>query len=324
VIGRLPLWATLVPLVAGILVWFILWGGHRDRLVADMQQLLPAGTQIATSGFPYRLVATVKPLDIGRDDVAVSGRLQAAEVSVNRQPWQPNRQVMNLTDSIAQLAIKPFSGAGVRIVAGKAQASLRLEGGRIARLSAVWEKPEVTTGLLPVAITADSFEAHFRETPGSGGNSANPRLPTQDQLVLAGTAVRLGGGDPLKLSLDSEITARGPVRSFATWGDGGTVEIRSLSLADATGEVARIQATVVPGASGGLRIAGTIETVCPANVRAAIAGLSPVSEKRARKAVLLPFEGSLPGSISIPAADPAKPPPPVRGQEPACPRLRGI
>jgi len=323
VIGRLPLWATLVPLAAGILVWFILWGGHRDRLVADMQQLLPAGTEIATSGFPYRLVANVKPLDIGRDDVAVSSRLQAAEISVNRQPWQPNRHVMNLSTSVAQLAIKPFPGARVRIAADKAQASLRLEDGRIARLSAVWEMPEITTGLLPVPITATSFEAHFRETPGNGGSGASPRLPTQDQLVMAGTALRLGGGDPLKLSLDSEITARGPVRSFATWGDGGTVEIRSLTLADATGEVVRMQATVVPGGSGALRIAGTIETVCPANVRAAIAGLPPVSEKRARKAVLLPFEGSLPGNIAIPAADPDRPPPPVRGQEPACPRLRG-
>ena len=324
--GRWPLWTMLVPLVAGAVVWFFLWGGHRDRLVADMQRFLPPGTDIATGGFPYRLEAKVAPLNVGRDDVALQSRLTASAVTVNRQPWQPARQVLNLTDSVAELQLLPIAGANVRVTAGKAQASLRVEAGKIARLSMVWEAPELLTGLLPVPVSAEKLEAHFRETPAMKGTGAimkaSPRLPTQDQFVVSGTAVRFGKGDALGLQMDSEMTAKGPIASLADWLEGGTVEVRSLILTDKTGEVARLKATFVPGVAGDLRVAGTIETVCPASVRAAIAGLPPVSEKRTRKALLLPFEGVLPGGIVMAAADPAKPPPPVRGQQPACPRLR--
>ncbi len=319
---RFPLWVALLPLAGGILLWAFLWGGHRDRLLADMQPLLPAGTAITTGGFPYRLEATVAPLAIGRADDALTSRLAADSLSVNRQPWQPDRQVLSLRNSVASLQLKPLSGAHVRIAAPQAQASLRMDGGTVGRLSIVWESPELAIGLLTARLRAERLEAHFRETPATAEASPSPRLPTQDQFVLSGKGVRADAGDPLAVQLDGEITGRAPVRSFAIWADGGTLEIRSLVLTDSTGEIGRIAATLVPGAGGEVRIAGTIETVCPASFRAALAGLPPVSEKRARKAQLLPFSGVLPAGILVAAADPDKPAPPVRGQEPPCPRLR--
>jgi len=323
-IGRLPLWATLLPLVTGVLVWAVLWTGYARRLEATIAGLLPAGAAIETSGFPYRLVARAAPVALVHSDVALEAALEARSASVNRVPWQIDRQVINLEGSVAALRLKPIAAAHVRIEAPSAQASLRLEGPRIARLSAVWEDALVQSGLLPVPLRAERLEAHFRETPAPDGAAEpkNPRLPTQDQLVISGKAVRIGGSDPLSLELESEITAAAPVSSLAAWARDGTVEIAALALSDATGEVARLKASVVPDGQGGLVIAGTIETVCPASVRAALAAAPPPSEKRTRKPVVIPFEGEFGARLRLVPADPSKPSPPVRGQEPDCPRLR--
>lgn len=323
-IGRLPLWTMLLPLVLGIAVWAWLWRGHAAGLEADLARILPPGTAIEAGGFPYRLEVDVAPLDIALDDVALQARLKAANATVNRVPWQRERQVMNFGDTVAEIALKPIQGAVARIVSPEAQASLRLEDGRIARLSILWEGAEIQTGLFATPATARHFEAHLRETPAKDGQkeTASPKLPTQAQLVLSGQDVRFGGGEPLELSIDSELTAGAPIVSLASWADGGTAEIRSATLRDATGEVARAKATLVPDGMRGLTVAGTIETVCPATVRAAMEGQPPVSESRARKPELIAFSGTLPGKLVPAPRDPAKPPPPVRAQEPPCPRLR--
>lgn len=319
-IGRLPLWATLIPLAVGLLVWGVLWRGQAASFEADLQKLLP-GTDISVTGFPYRLEAEIAPISRRHEDTALVASLEAREISVNRVPWQPGRQVLNLTDSTARLALKPLPGVTARVTAAEAQASLRLEQGRIARLSGVWENPRIETGLLPSAATARHFEAHLRETPSSKAAPASPRLPTQVQLVLAADALRLGSGDPLGFALDSELTARTPIDSLAGWARGGTAEIRAATLSDATGEVARLAATLV-AEDGALRLAGTIETVCPANVRAALAGLPPVSEKRLRKPQRIAVGGKLPGNLQAAPPELGRPAGPIRGQEPACPRLR--
>jgi hypothetical protein len=318
-IGRLPLWATLVPLLLGILIWGFVWRGQATRFEDDLQKALP-GVDISVTGFPYRLEAHVAPASRRHEDTALVAALTATEVSVNRVPWQPGRQVLNLTDSTAEIALKPLAGVSARISAAEAQASLRLEEGRIARLSGVWESPRIETGLLPPA-TARHFEAHLRETQSGKAPAATPRLPTQAQLVLAATDLRLGQSDPLTLAFDSELTASAPITSLADWATGGTAEIRAATLSDATGEVARLAATVV-AEGGALRLSGTIDTVCPASVRAALAGLPPVSEKRLRKPERIAVGGTLPGNVQAALPEPGRPAGPVRGQEPPCPRLR--
>jgi hypothetical protein len=320
---RWPLWTALVPLVAGIALWALLWSGYRRAFAAELEAALP-GHAVAVSGFPYRLEARIAPLSVAREDVALAGTIAARELRVNRVPWQRDRQVLNLTDSVAEVRLKPLAGAWARVSADHAQASLRLEGRRIARLSMLWEAPAIATGLLPVPARAARFEAHVRETPATarGAEPRNPRLPTQVQLVLAADALRLGNGDPLDLAMQTELTAGRPVSSLAGWARDGTAEVVALRLADPTGEVARLEATVVPDGAGRLRAAGTIGTVCPANVRAALLGAPPVSERRTRRPERVAFEAMLPGAIRVDARDPARPPAPVRGQEPPCPRLR--
>jgi hypothetical protein len=321
---RFPLWTTLIPLGVGILVWAFLWRGYEAAFEADLAKLLPPGTAIEASGFPYRLEASVAPFDVTHHDSALALVGKAAEVTVNRVPWQRDRQVVNLRDSVLEARLKPLQGAVARIESGVAQASLRTDDARIARLSIVWQKPQIQTGLFATPAVAEQLELHLRETPSKGKapKTAGPLLPTQAQIVLAGTNMRFGSGAPLALALNADLTAAVPITSLAGWTQGGTAEIRSITLSDATGEVARLTATVVPDGDGALRVAGTIETVCPMSVRAMVGGTAPVAELRTRKPERIAFSGILPGGITAEPRDPAKPSPPVRGQEPACPRLR--
>lgn len=323
-IGRLPLWSMLIPLVAGVAIWGWFWRGHAAGLEADLARVLPPNSRIEVGGFPYRLEAQVEPVDLRVDEVALTASLKASRATVNRVPWQPERQVLNFGASVAEIALKPIQGAIARIASPEAEASLRLEQGKIARLSMLWEGADIQTGLFATPATAKHFEVHLRETPATptAADRDNPRHPTQVQLVLTGETVRFGHGEPLELQVEAELTAAAPIRSLAGWLDGGTAEVRSASIGDATGEVARVTATLVPDGMRGLTAAGTIETVCPASIRAAIAGLPPISESRARKAETIAFSGTLPGKLVAEARDPKKPPPPVRGQEPPCPRLR--
>jgi hypothetical protein len=321
---RIPLWATLIPLALGIAVWGFVWRGYAAGFEADLRQVLPADVGVDAGGFPYRLEARLDSVKLDHRDAALELGLAAEGATINRVPWQRDRQVITVGKSQARAALAPLTGANVVLDAPEALASLRLDAERIARLSLVWQKPAITTGLIAIPIRADSFEAHLRETPAGGtvgGKPAGPRLPTQAQLVLSGEAVRFGAGAPLKLALDSEMTGPGPITSLAGWERGGTAEIRSATLSDATGEVARLAGTLA--ADGGrLRLAGTVETVCPATVRAAIAGEPAPREMRSRVPERIAIGGTLPGGLTAAPRDPAKPPPPVRGQEPPCPALR--
>jgi hypothetical protein len=319
---RIPLWTTLIPLVAGVAVWAFIWRGYEAGFEADLKSVLPADTAIEAGGFPYRLEARLGAVKLEHRDAALELGLAADQASINRVPWQRDRQVISLGRSQARAALGPIPGAAFVIDAPAAQASLRLDGQRIARLSAVWRQPEIRTGLFDAPLSASLFEAHLRETPATGAapGERSP-LPTQVQLVLSGTDLKIADGAPLAFGLTGELTAPGPITSLAGWQQGGTGEIRSAVLSDATGEVARLSATV--SAEGPrLRIAGTVETVCPASVRAAIAGAPAPAEQRSRKPERIAISGTLPGGLEAAPRDPGKPPPPVRAQEPPCPRMR--
>ncbi|MFQ3666488.1 MAG: hypothetical protein SNJ79_10745 [Sphingomonadaceae bacterium] len=320
---RWPLWTTLIPLAVGLAGWWWVWSGWAARLETTLRGILPAETAIRVGGFPYRLQATTGPVRLEWRDVAAFVAGSAEQMVVNRQPWRVDRQVVNLSAPRLEAGLAGLAGAGATVTAPRAQASLRLEERRIARLSIVWEEPELRLAFLPVPARARRFELHVRETPVAGEAARTaPTAPVQAQAVIAGEGVRFGNGDPLRLSASLDLTAATPVGSLAGWAAGGTGELREVVLSDATGEVARMSATLSPGRDGRLLLAGTIETVCPRSVRAALAGLPPVSEKRTRKPQQLALTGIVGEAAELPPADPAAVAPPVRGQEPDCPRLR--
>lgn len=323
--SRFPLWLMPLPLLAGILIWYWIWDGYRDTFVTRIEALFP-GTALTSGGFPYRLEVDIAPVMIGRQDSALGVSLTADEVRINRVPWQKDRQVLGVKGPEARIDVRPLTGASISARAVDAVASLRLAPDHIARLSIVWARPQFVTGLLPGTLTAEKFESHLRETPAPASVDApeNPRLPTQAQLVLHGEQMRWNGGDPLSMRMEAEFTANGPLNSYAAWAVDGTAEMESLTLDDATGRLALIQATLVPDGKGRLRIAGTIETVCPATIRALAAGDAPPAEMRTRRPISLAFSGMLPGGIQVSPPDPTRPPPPVRGQQPPCPRFVGM
>ncbi len=319
---RIPLWATLIPLVAGVGLWGWMWRGYAAGFEADLARVLPANSGVEAGGFPYRLEADIRPIDLLREDEALKVQLRAEAGRVNRVPWQTDMQVINVQAPVARIELKPLAGALALVAAPEAQASLRLEAGRIARLSILWEGAEIQTGLFATKAVARHFEAHLREAPESEARGASPRLPTRAEVHLSAEDIRFGSGDPLKFSVEAELAAAATIRSFAGWADGGTVEIEGATISDKTGEIAKLKATLAPDGQRGLEVAGTIETVCPQTVRAAMSGTAALPEMRTRKPELIAITGSLPGKVTAAPSDPNKPPAPVRGQEPPCPRLR--
>ena len=314
---RWPIWLTVVPLLVAIAGYWWFWSGYKDSFRADIARVLP-GKAMVVGGFPYRLEATVPSpkLEYSGD---VTARLSADSAVLNRGPWQPALTLIRTVEPRAEFAIAALKVAGLSIAAPAAQSSLHLDkAGRVARLSTIFDRPRITAALLGGPATASKLEVHVRETPGRSPEAWSPTLPERAQVVLAGEGVRLGTGAPLKLAADLRIT--GPTRliSYARWAGTGTVEVRGLTLADAVGEVLRLDATMaVTGAVP--RLSGTVVTVCPATVRAALTGGPRVSEQRLRVAVKLAVGGT-PGAwtlAALPGGTRA-----VRAQQAACPVLR--
>lgn len=320
---RVQPWMLLLPLVAGAAIWFWLWHGYADGLRRELGGWLSPGATIDSSGFPYRLEAEIGNADIRRQSEAMAMHLHAATAVLNRVPWESDRQVIALIRPEATLEARHLAGARLHISAPEARASLRTTNGRIARLSIIWTAPAIASGLFGAPITAERLETHLRETPAHGNIGPGPTGPAQAEVEISGSGVRIGAGAPLNLELAAAVTADAPLASFAGWAAGGTVEIGHATLSDSSGEVARIQATIVPDGMGDLRIAGTIDTVCPASVRAALAAEpAPVAELRLRRPARIAFAGTLPGGVTVDPSGVAGNSGPVRAQLAPCPAIR--
>lgn len=313
---RFSLALTLLPLIAAIGLYYFAWTGWAADFRATLAPWLP-GSELAIGGFPYRMETTVsRPRLAGGDIVRLSAT--ATRARINRGPWQPDLTVVATEAPVFTARVSPVISAS--LTARTALTSVHVDGGRLVRLSTAAEAAVARLGLFPATFTAASLEVHLRERGGETAAAGSPREAPRGQLVLAGTALRIDGGDPLTLAAD--LVATGPARltAYDRWATTGTIEV-SLTLADATGEVARVQATLIPEGRTGLRFAGTIETVCPATVAAATVHAPPPSETRLRTPLRLAFEGvsgtmrltGMPADLATRAR---------RAQLPPCPALR--
>ena len=314
---RFPLWLTLIPLIAATFGYYWYWSGQRDAFRKELASALP-GKTVEIGGFPYRLEARVeRPERVSRaSDIAATAT--AASAVLNRGPFQRNLTIVRSVEPRVAARVSALTASNLTVAAPAAQSSVHLDkGGRVARLSTIFEKPRVDLALLGAPLTATTLEVHVREFPGRIAEPWSPTLPERAQVVLAGDGVRIGGGAPLRLAADLRVTGPAPLVDFARWAGKGSVQVRGLTLADATGEVLRLDATML-AAGGRPQLAGTVVTVCPMSIAAALAGVR-VSEQRLRIAVKLPLTGT-PGAWTLGALPPATRA--VRAQLPACPALR--
>jgi hypothetical protein len=319
-IRRLPLWATLLPLLVAVAGYWFWWDARRDAFAAELRALL--GQEVATSGFPYRLEAETGPVSLARAVPDARGTLSADDAILNRGPRTGGPTVAALVKPRVSVDAPAVQAASLSVDAASAQGSLRLADDRVSRLSFVFANATVRTRALAQPATATGFETHFRETPQTlDPQSRAATFPQQAQLVLEGSSVRYGGSDPLAFVADLGLTARAPVRRLADWLPGGTVELRRLELRQGSTLIATFKATASSDAGGRLLVAGTAETICPAGLEAMVSGRPAPVEKRARRMVRFTLNGS-PGALTIARAAGEPTRVPVRNQEPPCPVLR--
>ncbi|WP_426165639.1 hypothetical protein [Sandarakinorhabdus sp. DWP1-3-1] len=318
---RIPLWLTLVPLVVGIAIYGWLWSGWAREFRATIEDWLPGAT-VSISGFPYRMEADVAAPRLAGGDVV---RLTAAadRARINRGPWQPELTVIGTDRPRFSVTVGSLLSA---TIAGKSAASsvkVVSEGGatRLVRLSSVIEAATARLGFTPVAIAADSLELHLRERRDEVAIPGSPAGAPRGQLVLAGERLRFGTGDALTFAADMLVTGDTRLTGYDAWARSGTIELTSLTLSDASGEIASVKATLAPQGRTGLRVAGTITTVCPASIAAALAAAPSPSEKRLRAPVRLSFEG-VAGAVTLGGLPADLATRPTRGQLPACPVIR--
>lgn len=323
---RWTLLLALLPLILGLAVYGQLWRGWAAQFETTLAGWFP-GQRAAVNGFPYRLESELAGVRLGYDGV-VKLSLAADRLRLNRGPWRPELTVAQ-GEGLALAATLPGWAPRVNAPAGTASLKLGVDqqgGGRLARLSIVLPGASGLIGLGSdgPAFRADSLEIHAREIePAGAAPASDPALPQRGQLVIGAEGLVLGQGAPISLAGEANVRGAARLLDWARWaGGGGTIDL-VLSGRDATGEVFAMDASLVPMA-GGLRLAGTIRTMCPAAVQAALTGTPAPAEQRLRAPVVLAIETSLPagGAVSlrgIPAdlATRAR-----RAQLPACPRLR--
>lgn len=315
---RIPLWLTLVPLALAIGLYWLLWSGWAREFAAVVEATLP-GADVEVTGFPYRLeAALVAPAWTAGDGVKVVAGADRAVV--NRGPWAPELTVIRAEYPKVSAIVGP--GFGASFTGKAALTSVKIVDGRLARLSSIIEAARARLGFTPVGIGADVFELHLRERVPTASAASSATLPPRGQLVVKGQRLRFDGGDALSFEADLTANGAGRLTDFNRWAQDGTIEVSRLTLADAHGEVARLSATLVPVGRTALRFAGTIETVCPANVVAAFGGAASVSEMRLRVPVRLAFDG-LAGAMRLSGVPDDLTMRARRGQDPACPAIRG-
>lgn len=305
---------ALLPLLIGLAAYGQVWRGWAAEFETTLAGWFP-GQRADIGGFPYRLETELAGVTL-RHDGGVQLALAVERLRLNRGPWRPELTVLQ-GQGVTLSAI--VAGLSPRVVAGAATASLKLDAGRIARLSIVLPAVRGNAGI-GADFSAQNLELHGREIKGLA-DPISARLPARGQLVVGATGFKLGQGAAINLAGDFSVRGAARLDDYARWASTGSVDA-VLTGSDATGEIFTLDASIVP-LGAGLRLAGTITTVCPLAVLAALNDTVAPAEQRLRAPVRLALETALPagGAVALsglPADLAARA---RRGQMPACPRL---
>ncbi len=321
---RLPLWLTLLPLVVAAALYWRWWQGESASFRAELVAVLGSGVPIDVGGFPYRLATDLDHLALSSEGSDGSLGFTAERVTIHRQPFVRTLSVIGAAQPRLRARATAFAGANLRIAAPTGRASINRTFGRLNRLSAEFAAADIALGIVSPTLHAQHLEIHLRETPVAPiAFPTGPTLPTQAEIIVRATALRIGRSAPLTLEAAVALTAAAPLRSVRGWAaQSGTLELRRFSLSDTGGSVVQGSMTLAPMANGVLRIVGTASTVCPRTLIAALAnGPAPPREYRARQFHTLAFGGTA-GAVRPLTDEASLGAFTVRTQEPPCPALR--
>lgn len=319
---RLSPWLALLPIALGVAGWWAWWDRTATRWQEALGQAVVPPQRIL--GFPYRLQADFGPLAVAHAHGGAGVEARAASATVERAFGRAWPHVFAATGTVLRADAAQPAGMTAALEAARLRGSLDLAGGRLNRLSLLLPETQLQASFLGRALILSNAELHLRQTPGNPPPDRGP-APVAE-LVLTAPSARLGpAGAPLVLELRATLVQRGRLRSVADWAwEGGQLRIDRLILADATGPVFDLAGTATPRPGvGGMGMAATITTPCPASVVAALEGRAPGQpEARRRVPVTIALTGALSRPDVRPSAE-ALASRPVRAQEPPCPRLAG-
>lgn len=320
---RVPVWVSVIPLALLVGCYYAWWSQKNDQFRTELTRAVgPVALQMG--GFPYRLSADLGRVALHREGAASFVRVCAERMTIDRQPWRPALTVVGAEQPRVLAAIPALGGARLDIEAPHGRASVDTAFGRLARLSAEFEGARLWLGLMPAMGRASHLELHLRETPIAPiATPRGPGWPTQAEAVARATGLTFDDGAPLTMDATFTVTAPAPMTSVHGWeAQDGTVELRRLTLSDAHGVVVDANATAVPLSNGRLEVGGSLTTVCPRSVLAALARTRPPTvEYRARVAQRIAF-GGVAGSVAATTDEAGLGAFTVRTQEAACPVLR--
>ncbi|MEI6418835.1 MAG: hypothetical protein WCO82_07200 [Sphingomonadales bacterium] len=286
-IRRLPLLLTLLPLLAGLALYWVLWRDWADDFARRLQPWFP-GQAIVVTGFPYRMEVELGPVQLANAGPVLLD-VTAPRLRMNRGPWRPELTVAQLQQP--RLALGLGAPLRLEVAAPALLASVHVDGGRLERLSVSGDNVTLRPGFAP-GFAVQHLEVHVRERQlAATANSPTP--PVQGQLRAEAQGLQLPGLPPLQLALEAGVTGPARLTDFARWAGSGTIEINRLALSDGLGELLSAKLTLVPQGRDAMRLAGTITTICPALV-ARLLGSAPVAaEPRLRMPVRLAVEGQI-------------------------------
>lgn len=317
--NRIPFWVPVLPLVLGLLGYWLYWRGEAAAFRAEVAAHV-GGAAVESGGFPYRVEARIGAVAIRRETPELSLSVGADTAVVNRQPWRTGHVVVAAENPRLQIALAGLAGARLDVEAPAMLASIRRPEETLERLSMRFDRAKVWLPFVGGPFAATDFELHLRETPALAAAGTAPSFPVQAEARVAGTLERADG---LRFGIEIPLfaTARTRIASVAGWRDGGTVEVKGARLLTADGKpLAGIEATLAPLPDGRIAVSGTVSTECPATVAALLQGGVPAVEYRSRRDRALTLTGDSGTGFALGAPE-GPSGGPVRSQEPPCPAL---
>ncbi len=189
--------------------WFAARGVVNDRIDAAIAEAAQRGdawncSGRKISGYPFRLVVRCQDVTLARTSAAGIVNLSTGPIVAIGQPHTPSHLIVQAD---GPLRAKLADGSNVEARWESAEASQRLQGGRIERLSLDVRKPVMTVsgGALTTTLSAAALETHMRRSASRpAAEMANDLSVSMRQLASGNLDALLGDANPS--DVDIQIT----------------------------------------------------------------------------------------------------------------------